>query len=201
MQAFERGERVTALRRLGTSTLEGTTVRFRPDPTIFGGVDLDHEVVQRRLIELAWLHPHLRVWFQERRLAPRGGITAWARELAAERGDVVDAIALRRDVGDVRVSIAFAWNRDGATTMRAFVNANVTPTGSHIDGMWQGLADYARAMKSPARSVAHVREAIGSGLAAIVDVWMSDPRYTSQKRIGSTTRKERRRFVLRSWPA
>jgi DNA gyrase/topoisomerase IV subunit B len=179
---FERGDCVSPLRRLGPTRVEGTMLRFRPDPTIFPSIALDQAAVRERLQAFAWLHPHLRVWFQERRLWVRGGIDAWARDLASERGEVIETLTAAQHVGSVRVDSAFAWTRDGAPRVRTFVNGHATASGSHIDGMWLGFAEHARAHGSPARRVAHVREAIGAGMVAIIRVQMSQPRFTSMAR-------------------
>lgn len=52
-QAFERGRVASDLRCLGTTSTVGTTVRFQPDPEIFGAIELDPSAVARRLQELA----------------------------------------------------------------------------------------------------------------------------------------------------
>jgi DNA gyrase subunit B len=182
MQTFERGERATVLRRLGVSTRPGTTIRFRPDPDIFGAIELDHTRVRERLCVLARLHPHLRVWFQEQRLLFRGGVREWARELARERGEVVESALLFHSVRGFQVELALAWNREGPPLVRSFVNLHEQVGGSHIDGLWRGFVDYARAREAPARRDAHVREAVGVGLVAIANVHMAEPHYRSQTR-------------------
>jgi DNA gyrase subunit B len=181
-QEFERGERVSPLRRLGPTAIEGTTMRFRPDPTIFSTIELDHEAIRARLMELAWLNPHLRVWMQERRLHARGGIRGWARQLASERGPIVDRHELARHADGIGVDLALVWNRSGAANVHAYVNMHRTPDGSHIRGLWLGFADYARAVKSPVRRVEHVREAIGCGLVALINVGLLDARFGSPMR-------------------
>ena len=179
---FERGERTSGLRRVGPATRDGTTVRFRADSTIFTSIDLDHEHVRTRLQELAWLNPHLRVYFQERRLVARRGIAGWARAIASARSDVLESYAFSQNIQDVRVDVGLAWNRDGETIVRSFVNMQPTSEGSHIDGLWLGLADYARAVKSPARRLPHVREAIGCGLVAVISVGMYAPQFGAPTR-------------------
>jgi DNA gyrase subunit B len=182
-QSFERGDRASRLRRVGPSRLEGTTIRFRPDATIFGSVGFDRAAIRERVQELAWLLPKLRIYLQEVRVRARGGIMGWARELAGERGEVVASYALTQFTGDIRVDLAFAWNRDGAPIVHSFVNLNRTvEDGSHVDGVWRGFQEYARTMKSPARSVRHVREAVGCGLVMVVDVAMLDPRFGAPTR-------------------
>jgi DNA gyrase/topoisomerase IV subunit B len=158
-------------------------MRFRPDPTIFACTVVDAERLRKRLHDIARLHPHLRVWFQEQRLDGRGGITAWARELAGTRGEVVESWVSAQTNGDVHAQIAFAWNSSGAPFVRSFVNASATRRGgSHQQGMWSGFCEYARGTSSPARGNAHVREAIGCGLVAVIHVTMPEPCFALQTR-------------------
>jgi DNA gyrase subunit B len=180
---FAHGRRVGRLRRIGASSTEGTTIRFRPDPQIFACTELDAETVRARLQELAWLNPQLRVWFQEQRLRGRSGILGWARQLAAPRGRIQRAKWLTQNIVDVRVDIALVWNRSGAPIVKAFVNMQPTiDSGSHVDALWLGFAHYARMMKSPARRIEHVREAIGCGLVAIVHVGLYAPEFANPTR-------------------
>ncbi len=182
-QTFERGERVTPLLRLGPTAREGTTVRFRPDPLIFKNVELDRRGTEARLQELAWLSPQLRVFWNERRLRARGGIAGLTQQIAAERGDVQFRYALKQTVGDVHVEIAFAWNRDGEEVVRSYVNMQPTlGNGTHVSGIWRGLAEYARSRNALARRARHVREAVGRGLVAVVHVGLYDPRFGSPTR-------------------
>lgn len=179
-QVFERGERATPLQRLGPTAVEGTAIRFRPDPMVFGAAQLERTAVEARLRELAWLNPRLRMFWQERRLGARGGIATWASRLAAERGDVVCRYATTNRVRDVHVEVAFAWNACGEPIVRSYVNMQPTcRDGTHVDGIWSGFAEHARTRKTIARRVRHVREAIGCGLVAIVHVGLYHARFGS----------------------
>lgn len=186
-QAFERGERVAPLRRVGPTSLEGTTIRFCPDPMIFRDVTLDPALVGTRLEELAWLNPHLRVVFQERRIRGRGGLLGWATTLANERGAVVCSHGIERMCGDINVEIGLAWNATGKPIIRSFVNVRPTTGGTHVAGLFEGFFEYARRRNSPARMPAHVREAILPGLVATLHVCLPCPNFgPSRSRLRST---------------
>ncbi|NVB81570.1 MAG: hypothetical protein HOV81_24465 [Kofleriaceae bacterium] len=179
-QVYERGEPVTQVRRLGPTSLQGMQVRFRPDPSIFASVEIDLEDVRARLQDLAWCKPHLRVYFQERRLHARGGPLGLAREMTKARGAEVEMwhVVDRRD-GIARIDIAMAWAPDrGGPQLRSFANMYATPRGGeHVDGFWHGLVSYARDVGSAARTHSAVRELLGSGLAAVIHVEVAEARY------------------------
>ncbi|NVB81571.1 MAG: hypothetical protein HOV81_24470 [Kofleriaceae bacterium] len=181
-QAFERGEPVTTLRRLGATEIEGTTIRFRPDPTIFRSIELDVGAVRSRLQELAWLLPHLRVFLDERRIHGRGGLVGMARELAGPAP--IDAtFAIERLQDEIFVDIGIAWAGRDAPRVRSFVNTLATiEDGKHVDGFWQGLAAYARDCGAAARTVSAVRELLGPGLAAAIRIDMIHPKYGNPRK-------------------
>jgi DNA gyrase subunit B len=180
--AFERGERTSPLRRLGPTSIEGTTIRFQPDPEIFGARALDVERVRAKLQQLAWLNPMLGVWFQERRLPWRGGIRRWAECLAADRGEVRVRFSTCQTRDGVFVDLALAWTDSADLDVRCFVNANETRSGTHVAGLWRGLAQVARALGAPARPAGTARQVLGRGLVAVVHVGLHGPQFASPTR-------------------
>ncbi|HTL36314.1 MAG TPA: ATP-binding protein [Kofleriaceae bacterium] len=160
-QAYERGERVSPPRRIGPTTFEGTTIRFRPDPQIFGQVTLDPAAVGARLQQLAWLNPQLRVVWQEQRLRGRGGVLGWAHSIARERGRVVCSHGVVGAEGDVKVDIGLAWNETGPSRIHGFVNMQPTTGGTHVDGLWTAFVSMPE-RTTPRLASAHAREAMAS---------------------------------------
>jgi DNA gyrase/topoisomerase IV subunit B len=201
---LERGERVSPLRRLGRPERDGTTIRFRPDPTIFSTVVLDHAVVHARLQELAWLNPHLRVFFQDERIAARGGVCGLAGQLASARDEVLAVHTIAQNVGDVRVDIGLAWNRDGESIVRSFVNLHPTLDGSHVDALWLGFADYARSSGAAVRTAREMRQALGTGLVAVVSIGLHGAEFASPTKDilkSPRARKAVRAAIASSWRA
>ncbi|MGH9203686.1 MAG: ATP-binding protein, partial [Vicinamibacterales bacterium] len=64
-QRFKQGHPVTAVRKVGPARGSGTTVFFRPDPTIFPNVDFDPVVIRERLEVASYLHKGVRVVFED----------------------------------------------------------------------------------------------------------------------------------------
>ena len=180
--SFERGERVSQLRRLGPTAIEGTWIRFQPDPAIFGSIELEVARVGARLQQLAWLNPFLGIWFQERRLPARGGIRRWAESLAADRGSVVARYSTCQSSDGVFVDLAMAWSHSDDLDVRGFVNANETSGGTHVAGLWRGLAKVARVLGAPARPAETARTVLGRGLVAFVHVGLFGPQFASPTR-------------------
>lgn len=174
-QTFERGDARTELRQLGPATSEGTTIRFQPDPEIFRSIAIDMPLVRERLQQLAWLHPLLRVWFHGERLVTRGGLPAWAGQLAARPIDGTFAVHGTHD--GVFVDLALAWAGSAEPVIRSFVNTQETRTGTHIDGIWRGLVTFARQVKALVDELDKVRSVMSPGLVALVHVGLHSPRF------------------------
>ena len=80
------------------------------------------------------------------------------------------------------VDIALAWTDTADLDVRCFVNANETTSGTHVAGMWRGLAKVARALGAPDRPAETAREVLGRGLTAIVHVGLFGPQFAGPTR-------------------
>jgi DNA gyrase subunit B len=170
-QAYERGVPLSEVRDLGPSDVEGTQIRFQPDPETFGSIAIDAAAIAERLQQLAWLNPSLRVFFQGARLRWRGGVRSWAEQVAS--GPPRAAFSTSQVSDGVFVDLAIAWADAGEPTIRSFVNMQETRRGTHVDGLWAGLSAFADA----AGAFEDVRAALAPGLAAIIHVGLYSPRF------------------------
>ena len=62
---FKQGQPVGALKKIGAARGTGTTVFFRPDPTIFPKVEFDAEVIKQRLEVSSYLHKGVKIVFED----------------------------------------------------------------------------------------------------------------------------------------
>ncbi len=170
--SFERGVVIDAPHCVGNTGATGTLIRFRPDPTIFASVELNTELVEQRMRELAWLHPLLEIKWQGQVLPGRGGVRQWARELSASDHVFATQAILER----AHIDLAIAWSERREPQVHAFVTANRTPRGTHISGMWRGLAHAAATIGLGPRGKA-LRARLEPGLVAICNVALFDPRF------------------------
>src|SRR3712207_5034127 len=58
---FARGQVVGGLQKLGRSETTGTKITFQPDPTIFSETRFSYDTLHKRLQELAFLTPGVRI--------------------------------------------------------------------------------------------------------------------------------------------
>jgi len=194
--AYMRGEEASPLTSVGPSESTGTTVTFRPDPTIFDGVVLDVRTLRRRLQEQAFLHPGLTVELTDARGRNRAsevfrydtGIAGFVDHLVAERTPLhPQPIAISGEHDGHQVDLAVQWTTAYAEETLSYVNAIFTSQGgSHVEGLRAALTRVVNA-RARAEGLLHddadeqiagydVRE----GMVAVLSVKMREPEYEGQ---------------------
>ena len=194
--AYARGVETTPLQQVGASTDTGTSVRFRPDPTIFEGVVVDVRTLRRRLQEQAFLHPGLTVVLHDHRGRAEktetfrydSGIAGFVEHLVAERTPLhPQPIAISGTHAGHQVELAVQWTTAYAEETLAYVNAIFTSQGgSHVEGLRSALT---RVVNQRARAEGLLHDDadeqiagydVREGLVAVLSVKMREPEYEGQ---------------------
>lgn len=137
--AFSRGKVVDPLTRVRDTTAHGTTVRFRPDPQIFGSATLDLGAVRARLDELAWLTSRLRWRFEGRDCSHADGLEGLIVAQAPTPLLPGTLFTIEGEFAGVQVhaTIGLASGRRGKRV--GFVNFAPSGLGSHLRGVARGV--------------------------------------------------------------
>src|SRR5688500_7108443 len=115
--SFKRGKPTGPLKKAGAARGSGTTVYFRPDPTIFPKVEFDPAVIRERLEIISYIHKGVRVTFENEAERAKEvfqheeGLTAYLRKIVGERGakPVHEApFVLSRESGP-RLDLVLQW--------------------------------------------------------------------------------------------
>ena len=194
--AFHRGALVQPLARTGNADQTGTSVRFRPDSTIFEGVTLDVRTLRRRLQEQAFLHPGLTVALTDARgredkletFRYDGGIASFVGHLVADRTPLhPQPIAISGEHEGHQLEVAIQWTTAYAEETLAYVNAIFTSQGgSHVEGLRSALT---RVVNARARTEGMLHDDadeqiagydVREGLVAVLSLKMHDPEYEGQ---------------------
>ena len=208
LQFRDGGEPVGGLTDIGPSpdagTGTGTTITFRPDPTVFDHVEFRAQTLTERLQMMAFLNAGLRIGFtDERRSEPArhefcypGGIRDFVRHLNQSSEalfDDVGYLAAAED-GD-EVEIAFQWNSGFNTDgLHSFANGiNTVEGGMHAEGFRSALTSavnaYARDRKMLRPDDDNLQgDDIREGLTAVVSVRLQSPQFEGQTKakLGNT---------------
>lgn len=195
-QRYKQGKPVGAVKKLGPARGAGTTVFFRPDPTIFPKIEFDPAVIRERLEVASYLHKGVRIAFENQvddrkeTFQHEEGLVAFLQKIVAERGAATvheTPFTLSRDGGDggIRLELALRWTQSTDEHVRSFVNG--IPTGSggtHENGFRAGLGKAVRNFidthNLTPKGVTLTTEDIREGLTGVLSVFLADPQFQGQ---------------------
>jgi len=173
--AFERGRVVEPLVCMGAASEPGTRIRFRPDAEIFSTAKMDVNRIETWLEQLAWRHPLLEIRSQGCIIDNRRGLRGWVASMASNEC-VAPIVSATRAIDDVFVDVALGWTNRIEGDLRAFVNDQTIPRGTHVQGLWAGIA------RATGHKRSHVMTRLNPGIVAVLSVTMSTPEYAGNVR-------------------
>lgn len=182
-QRFENGGKpVTTLEKIGKTNQSGTTIHFKPDPTIFSTTTYNYDTLCERLRESAFLLKGLKIEIIDERNDVRElfhyetGIQAFVEYLNEEKDALHPVVSFEGESGGIEVDFAFQFNDGYSENVLSFVNnVRTKDGGTHEVGtktaMTRAFNDYARKanlLKEKDKNLdgADIRE----GLSAIISV-------------------------------
>ena len=191
---FERGKTTRALEAIGETDRTGTRVEFKPDDTIFGETEFQHDVLAKRLRELAYLNSGLSIALIDENTETsdtflfESGIKQFVEHLNEGKNALHPTIFFRREDPEQRLicEVALQYTDSYSENMRSFANnINTVEGGTHLSGFRSALTrclnNYARKSNlfkpnDPTPSGEDIRE----GLTAIVSVMVPEPQFEGQ---------------------
>jgi DNA gyrase subunit B len=189
---FTRGVTSAVVESAGPPGDRGLTVKFRPDPDIFGDARFDADAIRDRLRQLAYLHSGARITFTDEATGTRDefeyadGIREYVRFLNANRRPLrADVIVLRGEEQGVRYEVGLQWCEDEGEMRLSFANYYCTPQGGTHDsglraGVTAGVRDFIQT--TAADSGKFESEDLRAGLTAVVSVWLTEPQFSGATR-------------------
>ena len=208
-QRYEKGAIATDLTVIGDTKETGTTVTFKPDPTIFTDTTTyDYDILMKRLREQAFLNAGIRIELKDLRtdvFEPKtdefhyeGGIKSYVEfllERMKKESLNSEVIYLSTAKEDQTVEIAMLWSTAYDAKIMSFANTLYTiDGGTHEQGFRQSLAN---TVNKYAFDFKHLKEGnprlkgedIIEGLVAVVSVKLADAQFESQTKakLGNTS--------------
>jgi DNA gyrase subunit B len=213
-QEFAIGVPQGAIKEVGKSTSNGTTITWYPDPTIFETVEMDYKWVLDYLRHQAYLTKGIRASVTDERTGDRyafyfdGGIKSYVKHLNIGKDIVADEIFyVERQVEDTMVEIAVQYTDAYVETVKAFANNVYNPDGgTHLVGFRTALTrvinDYARKsgiLKEKEENL--TGDDVREGLTAIILVKMPDPQFEGQtkNKLGNPQIRRYVEQVMNEW--
>ena len=191
-QKYQRGNPVTPVEVVGTTDKRGTRIRFKPDPEIFEDITFNHDIILRRLRELAFLNRGITITFINERdgieqtLRYEGGIEEYLKHLTKARKKLLERpIYFSGKVKDVEIEVAFTYTEDYGERIYSYANNIATREGgTHVTGfrmaLTKAITSYINEMKGKDLKVSITGEDIRDGLWCILSVKLLDPQFEGQ---------------------
>lgn len=209
-QRYEKGVIKSDLEIIGETTEKGTTVTFKPDPTIFTDTTTyDYEILLSRLREQAFLNAGIRIVLTDKRtesptkdksddLCFAGGIKSYVEYLLKgikKESLIKDVIYLSGSKGDETAEIALLWSTAYDNKVLSFANTlHTIDGGTHEQAFRQTVTrvvnKYAHDFKKIKESTDNLKsDDIMEGLVAVVSVKLADAQFESQTKakLGNTS--------------
>ncbi len=192
-QTYKNGVPTADIKVVGQTKDTGTTIRFKPDATIFETVNFKYETILDYLRHQAYLTKGVQVQLideaNERQFGFyfEGGIRSYVEHLNKGKDAINEpTFYVERENGDVTVEVAIQYCDSYNEQVKSFANNIHNPEGgTHLTGFRTALTrvinDYARKnslIKEKDESL--TGEDVREGLTAIVSVKLPEPQFEGQ---------------------
>ena len=194
---FARGVTTTKLKVMNKVGVKdrGTTVWFKPDPTIFTELKYDYDTVANRLRELSYLNKGVTITIKDERegqekteiFHAKGGLKEMVAHLNEKKKVLHQEIVyIDTERDDIEIELAFQYNDGYNENVFSFVNnINTHEGGTHLTGLKAALT---RTINNYAAKNGSLKKAdftlsgddVREGLTAVLSVKVREPQFEGQ---------------------
>jgi DNA gyrase subunit B len=195
-QDYDRGVARGPVREAGPAKKSSTKITFLPDSEIFPITNFDHDTLEKRLRELAFLNKKITIRLTDERgdetrdqeFYSAGGLGEFVAYLNRAQKEIHPPVVLsgRDDERSVEVEVAIQYNESISESVISYCNnIHTVEGGTHLTGFRTALT---RTLNNYAKSAAPAKnkdltitgEDFKEGLAAVVSVRVPDPQFEGQ---------------------
>lgn len=194
-----KGRVVSPTHLSGTCDKRGTKVTFWPDDTILTTTVFDHDILTKRIRELAFLNKGITIDLRDERpdgkedisFCYQGGLTSFVEYLNENKDPLFPkpiyfCSSREGDDGPIEVEIAMQWNASYNELVLSFVNNIPTHQGgTHLTGFSTALTRVLNSyMKQQnllkSDKIVITGDDLREGLAAVISVKVANPQFEGQ---------------------
>jgi DNA gyrase subunit B/topoisomerase-4 subunit B len=199
-QKYKQGAPQGSVKKIGPARGSGSTIFFRPDPTIFPKTTFDPQLIRERLEVASYLHKGIRVVF-ENEAAEAGqakrevfqhdeGIGDYLRVILEDRKarpihDAPFALTREHEESGLRLDMVLQWTESTDEHLRSYVNGIPTASGgTHENGARAGLGkairNYIDTHNLSPKGVTLTAEDIREGIVGVLSIFLQEPQFQGQ---------------------
>ncbi|MBP7494860.1 MAG: DNA topoisomerase (ATP-hydrolyzing) subunit B [Spirochaetales bacterium] len=194
-QKYSRGKPIKPVEVIGTTEIQGTLVRFEPDPIIFETTNFSFETLSNRLRELAFLNKGIRISIVDERIPnPKvhefkfeGGVKEFVTYLNKKKTTIQgEPIYIHKTKDDLTLELALEYNDGFNETLFTFVNnINTREGGTHLIGFKSALTrtlnDFLKKSKFAKKMDDSLTgDDVREGLTAVLSIKIPNPQFEGQ---------------------
>ncbi|WP_342262203.1 DNA gyrase subunit B [Alphaproteobacteria bacterium endosymbiont of Tiliacea citrago] len=191
--AFEKGDLVEDLVKVGPTKKQGTFIKFKPDHTILENNIFNLSETEKRVKELSYLNPGLKIKLIDERcdysqiFHEPNGLEAFVESLV-KKEKINDYIKFEYKEENVQVFGGFLWTKSYSEDIRCFTN-NIPQTdgGTHLIGFKTALTrcvnNYISKEPNLVKKLKNLQisgDDIREGVVCVLSIYVSDPQFSSQ---------------------
>src|SRR3989344_30293 len=168
----------------------GTSITFYPDNEIFSTIDFDFAVLKKRLQEIAFLNPNVKIILKDEKNSKEetfhyeGGLIDFVSYINKNKTIIHKPIYFKKEVDSNIAEIVIQYIESYNENIFGFVNTiNTTEGGTHISGFKTALTravnDYAD-KKGMLKNDKLMGDDAREGITAIISLKMREPQFEGQ---------------------
>ncbi|MEI6510860.1 MAG: DNA topoisomerase (ATP-hydrolyzing) subunit B [Candidatus Uhrbacteria bacterium] len=198
MQEYAFGKPQAKVKEIGNARGTGTTITFKPDPTIFETVEFDLQTILDHLRQHAYLTKGVKFVIIDNRVKSatsgygfyfEGGVASFVRHInhgKSVKNTNVFYVSKHDDAADMDVEVALQYTDEYHESVFCFANNITNPEGgSHLVGfraaLTRELNNYARAKGFLREKDANLTgEDVREGCTTVISVKIKDPQFEGQ---------------------
>lgn len=193
-QSYIRGIKTREVEIIGSTTLNGTKISFKPDREIFTEIiEFNYDIIKERLRELAFLNKNVKILLKDERSGAedefhfKGGIVSFVEYLNRKRTPVnQNPIMLSGEKDKVQAEISFQYFDGYSERLFTYVNNIRTKEGgTHVAGFRAALTKCINRYASDDIVPKNLREKMSGddvreGITCVISIKVPDPQFEGQ---------------------
>lgn len=199
IQEYRQGKPQFDVKVVGEAEETGTTVRFKPDSTIFDTTVFNYDTLKSRIREMSFLNAGVRITITDHRVKDEKGaslhedfyseegLPEFVKYLDKSRQSILEnPIHVSADKDNVEIEVAMQYNTGYAENIFSYANNIQTPGGgTHVNGFKRAITrlfkDYGDENGLFSKLKFEVKgEDFREGLTAVVSIKIPEPQFKSQ---------------------